>query len=218
VRRGADVAGPPLRDSGERAATEVLSLFSKGERNEKKSMPGLARATDEERAREQSLWRRHGIDVRSYASVGRRPWPTLPAHPSRIQPLARVLTDALKRPPSSDAVYQLGYSACAAGPFAKAMQECRARLFDDPARVRVLESWDNDGVVNTASMLWPNGDDTRLIEADHGDVIGHYERLRAEPPASPLEHVSTCSRISCVASSAAVRSPSMRRASPYTSS
>lgn len=43
--------------------------------------------------------------------------------------------------------------------------------------------YDSDGVVNTASMLWPydtsrpESHQASLVESDHGDIIGHY-RLR----------------------------------------
>jgi len=35
-----------------------------------------------------------------------------------------------------------------------------------------LGAWGAD--VNTASMLWPNGQETLLVDGDHGDIIGHY--------------------------------------------
>src|SRR5262249_35145206 len=34
----------------------------------------------------------------------------------------------------------------------------------------------NDGIVNTVSMFWKHGGWTRLVLADHGDIIGHYRR------------------------------------------
>ncbi len=40
-----------------------------------------------------------------------------------------------------------------------------------------LETWDNDGIVNTASMFWPEGRNL-LVMADHLDVVGHYELLK----------------------------------------
>ena len=43
-----------------------------------------------------------------------------------------------------------------------------------------LAPWDNDGIVNAASMLWPDGLDTRLVHADHGDIIGHFALLPAK--------------------------------------
>jgi hypothetical protein len=37
-----------------------------------------------------------------------------------------------------------------------------------------LAVWDNDGIVNTASMLWPDLEHTRLVAADPLDIVGHY--------------------------------------------
>jgi hypothetical protein len=39
---------------------------------------------------------------------------------------------------------------------------------------------DNDGIVNTVSMIWPAEDRTALVEADHGDIIGHYPQVEKE--------------------------------------
>ena len=40
-----------------------------------------------------------------------------------------------------------------------------------------IELWDNDGIVNTASMLWPKGE-TVLVPADHLDIVGHYKLVK----------------------------------------
>jgi hypothetical protein len=42
-----------------------------------------------------------------------------------------------------------------------------------------LEVWDNDGVVNTLSMLWPTGENV-LVPADHMDIVGQYKAIEAE--------------------------------------
>jgi hypothetical protein len=49
----------------------------------------------------------------------------------------------------------------------------------------------NDGVVNTLSMLWPHDPEAapdqhsfRLVEADHGDIIGHYARRLTQDASS----------------------------------
>ena len=42
-----------------------------------------------------------------------------------------------------------------------------------------LELWDNDGIVNTVSMLWPEGE-IALVQADHLDIVGHFHLTRAE--------------------------------------
>lgn len=75
----------------------------------------------------------------------------------------------------TDFSYRLTYRMCAGGPFrwpAQAGKITRV-LGDDPPPER-LELWDNDGIVNTASMLWPLGDRV-LVRADHLDIVGHYE-------------------------------------------
>ena len=39
----------------------------------------------------------------------------------------------------------------------------------------VISVWDNDGIVNTLSMIWPLGRHV-LVRADHMDIVGHFER------------------------------------------
>ena len=41
-----------------------------------------------------------------------------------------------------------------------------------------IEVWDNDGIVNTASMLWPEGENI-LVPGDHMDIVGHYKPIEA---------------------------------------
>jgi hypothetical protein len=46
----------------------------------------------------------------------------------------------------------------------------------------------SDGVVNTRSMFWEHGGPTKLVAADHGDIIGHYRLAhvaRAEDGKQP---------------------------------
>ena len=43
-----------------------------------------------------------------------------------------------------------------------------------------IELWDNDGIVNTASKLWP-GVENRLVDCDHLDIVGHYKLTKAAP-------------------------------------
>ena len=69
-------------------------------------------------------------------------------------------------------------------------------LFDEaklkpsgPKRGESLEVWDNDGIVNTVSMLWPNGKDTRLVAADHLDIVGHYVLRKTTPSPDPSGRV-----------------------------
>jgi triacylglycerol lipase len=64
-----------------------------------------------------------------------------------------------------------------------------ARLGAEPVATSELRAADNDGIVNSRSMLWPydpdrpNAHTFRFVEADHGDIIGHYA-LKGLPPAT----------------------------------
>ena len=40
-----------------------------------------------------------------------------------------------------------------------------------------LKRPENDGIVNTASMFWPKGDNV-VVAADHLDVVGHYKLVK----------------------------------------
>ena len=93
----------------------------------------------------------------------------------------------------TDLVYRTGYRACAGGPFDQPVpegkpaprylnsQKDRIRLWRKSAR---LELWDNDGIVNTASMLWPDIRQTVLVLADHMDIVGHYKLIEPEAPGA----------------------------------
>jgi hypothetical protein len=92
-------------------------------------------------------------------------------------PWSRLVEGARER---TDTPYLCGYRACAGGPFGAALPAGeRAATPLDGAGRRTLEPWDSDGIVNTASMLWPDGEATRLVDGDHGDVIGHYRLVEA---------------------------------------
>lgn len=155
-----------------------------------------AHFTDAEREDERKMWRRHGIETRSWATVGRRPYDFAPGEvvpaweplkPSTA-PWERLAPGVAGR---MDAPYLCGYRACAGGPFGRG-------AFEGPLSARALgtsdarsvELWDNDGVVNTASMLWPSGEETQLVDGDHGDVIGHY-RLVEAADGPPLRRYHT---------------------------
>jgi hypothetical protein len=53
-------------------------------------------------------------------------------------------------------------------------------IIDEAGHQRTIAVWDNDGIVNSASMLWPNGRETLLVNADHMDIVGHFRPVRAE--------------------------------------
>jgi triacylglycerol lipase len=105
--------------------------------------------------------------------------------------------DAVAGARQMDISYLLTYRACAGGPFEYPpsvgklcgdVANLNTSRFDEgklgpygPRRGTALEVWDNDGIVNTASMLWPNGGETRLVAADHLDIVGQYKLRKAKP-------------------------------------
>ena len=80
----------------------------------------------------------------------------------------------------TDVAYLCAYRATAGGPYGvAALAGTRTGQVLGTGERRTLELWDNDGIVNTASMLWPDGEATRLVDGDHGDIIGHYRLVDA---------------------------------------
>jgi len=126
----------------------------------------------------------------------------------RLIPAAAVLSDAARAAElvalpltlqllgsTPSLLFDVFHAACAnpRGPFRRPADI--APSIRDPrsgAEIRAddISVGDNDGVVNTLSMLWPYDPDDPsahrfdLVEADHGDVIGHY-RLRPLEESSP---------------------------------
>jgi hypothetical protein len=153
-----------------------------------------ARFDLETRNREIESWKQFSIETRSYATVGRRPFKFQHAAPvpewkllrSRGAAEPELNAEALE---NTDAIYRMCYRACAGGPFALPNGDgtTRARRLDSTGHEEI-EVWDNDGIANTASMLWPDGPDTRLVHADHGDIIGHYRRIEAVQPSARQFH------------------------------
>lgn len=133
------------------------------------------------RARELAHWREYGITTRSFATVGENPFEPESLRDRRALTLAdpRTWAEFKLRPGARqqmDAAYRWSYRACAAGSFVAPEGQRTATVFGTTTR-RELEDWENDGIVNTASMLWPNGAETQLVKGDHGDIIGHYRRI-----------------------------------------
>ncbi len=163
----------------------------------------------EDRHRERRLWRAHGIRTMSFATLGWRPFSFQPGSP--VRPLS--LTDPATWPnhnlvkvadTTTDISYLSAYRACAGGPFSYPPTYPAKDYVDTDLDTSLyepdqlgpdgewgagerIEVWDNDGIVNTASMLWPNGADTRLVAGDHGDIIGHYLPRRLLRPSSTAD-------------------------------
>jgi triacylglycerol esterase/lipase EstA (alpha/beta hydrolase family) len=137
------------------------------------------------RNREKQIWRSAGIRIQSYATLGKRPF--------RFDEDAAAPTWDLLNPctypecmkdqmlsAGTDIVYRAGYRACAGGPFKnpgpKAQRVPKPLAAPKTPKIAV---WDNDGIVNTASMLWPDNGPILLVDADHMDIVGHYKRVAA---------------------------------------
>jgi len=154
--------------------------------------PSPAHLTPEQHQRELAGWRASSqpswpaLAARSYATLGRCPfdfnWQAQrsDAEPGRVANVLEVLRDGLdpsQQHGESDVAYRLSYRICAEGPFvARSLAPLHEPGSPQPVE---LEAWQNDGIVNTASMAWSIGENV-LLHADHGDIIGHYTLRNAD--------------------------------------
>jgi pimeloyl-ACP methyl ester carboxylesterase len=147
------------------------------------------------RNKEIEYWDNDKIEIRSYATIGKSPFSfdtgeTVPMWelllPWTFGSTLENLADQM------DQVYLHCYRACAGGPFAYPGDAnyvpgsgsvpwgeipTPQAVFPTSAFAGKISLWDNDGIVNTASMLWPNGNETILVPCDHADILGHYKRV-----------------------------------------
>jgi len=142
---------------------------------------------------ELGVWNDHEIRCRSYATRGTVPFTTPPT----------TGTDTLRSSMStasvfrgraglscSDPIYRTAYWLTSAGPFRGRADLETATDFLTGEGVTV-QPWENDGIVNTASMFWPNGSSTQLISGDHADIIGHFADMLAMGHTEPREAAET---------------------------
>jgi hypothetical protein len=138
----------------------------------------------QERKSELKLWDEESpIRTLSYATVGGRPFRFPSGEPAPVWELTNPWTypevaKDLDLSSKTDFSYRLCYRACAGGPFRWPEQAGEVTGVLGQAPPEPLELWDNDGIVNTASMLWPK-DDVVLVMADHLDIVGHYKLVKA---------------------------------------
>jgi len=142
-----------------------------------------AHFNDAERQEEWNLWEKHPrIESFSYATVGGRPFGFSSGSPAPVLELTIPCTylDIAKELGGSaktDFLYRLCYRACAGGPFQRPKQAGEVKRILGRVPPQPIELWDNDGIVNTLSMLWPKGE-TVLVMADHLDVVGHWHLVK----------------------------------------
>jgi triacylglycerol lipase len=135
-----------------------------------------------DRRKELALCR--GIKFRSYVTLGRRPFRFDPGRPAPPWELANPCTypEMIKDTALSagtDIVYRTCYRACAGGPFERPLHSGKVNRRLRGAPRHAIEVWDNDGIVNTMSMLWPKGENV-LVAGDHMDIVGQYKPMDAE--------------------------------------
>lgn len=136
-----------------------------------------------EREEELKLWDDLRIAVRSYVTLGRRPFRFDPGRPAPLWELTQPWTypeiaKDVALSADTDIVYRTGYRACAGGPFERPMNSGKVTRRFPGSPDHAIELWDNDGIVNTASMLWPKGENV-LVPADHMDIVGQYKPVKA---------------------------------------
>jgi triacylglycerol lipase len=187
----------PLRTAQAQEASSELALYIRHMASDFRVIDDLtsqphdldkkspAHFDEEERKEELDLWNDPPIRVLSYATVGGRPF----RFPSGCQAPVWDLTNPCTYPEiakdcglsaGTDFIYRLCYRACAGGPLRCPEQSERATRILGQAPPEPIEQWDNDGIVNTVSMFWPTGE-TVLVQADHLDIVGHFELVKAEP-------------------------------------
>jgi len=152
-----------------------------------------AHFTPEMRVREKANW--SNIKTQSYATLGRRPFRFEPGQPAPRWDLLNPatypeFTEQEEASSCMDISYRTCCRACAGGPFS--YHDGKKVLTPTPfivaSQAQPIELWDNDGIVNTASMLWPNGEETLLVEADHIDILGHYKLVPANREERPRKY------------------------------
>jgi pimeloyl-ACP methyl ester carboxylesterase len=122
--------------------------------------------------------------TRSYVTIADPPFRFPPGAPAPVWSLADLSTypeiskDA-QMSAGTDMFYRMCYRACAGGPFRRPRLAGKVTRTLDGAPPPPIEVWDNDGIVNTASMLWPKGEIV-LVPCDHLDIVGHYTLVEAE--------------------------------------
>jgi len=135
------------------------------------------------RLQEQLNWQKFGIKTQSYATIAQPPPGFDHNDPIALDDLLKAWTypqqiwQALTS--STDIVYRTCYRACASGPFEDPTTKPLPRLLWGSSLPHQIRDWENDGVVNTASMLWPNEEETYLLECDHMDIVGHFDRFKS---------------------------------------
>lgn len=141
-----------------------------------------------DRARDGTARELDGVPCLTFATITPHPFVDDPVYDPHTRSIGDVRELARDAGEGTDELFRTSYAACAAGPFdrrasARWLPGCG---YDEETSV-AIEPWENDGIVNTASMIWPAGD-TWLVPADHADIIGHYSLRPAKNTTSGRRH------------------------------
>lgn len=186
----------PMRKADAHEAAAELGLYLRDMASDFRAIDDLTASRDRvgkamspahfgvgERKKELKLLR--GIEFRSYVTIGRRPFRFDPDKRAPTWEISNLFTypevtrdAALSR--GTDVVYRTCYRACAGGPFERPVLSGKVSRSLNGASQQPIAVWDNDGIVNTLSMLWPKGENV-LVPADHMDIVGQYKAIAAEP-------------------------------------
>ncbi len=116
-----------------------------------------------------------GVKALTFATIGRDVTTPLPRGGLwRLPDLLRVVGTA---DPGSDVLYRLAWAITCVGPLQERTLPNDRRT--QPHRAVIsgrevkLQHHHNDGIANTAAMVWEN-EPVRLVEGDHGDIMGHF--------------------------------------------
>lgn len=156
----------PIKSADAREASAQISLWIKQMAYDFSVLTDLG--TEQNARKAEQDWPR-SVLTRSYATVS----PVPPAWSWRSWLRGRQSDDAA---PSVDLIYRLVHLMTGRGKFRERMPIAEDWFVDPGVSVGPLDHTASDGIVNTASMFWKHGGDTKLVLADHGDIIGHFRR------------------------------------------
>jgi triacylglycerol lipase len=168
----------------------IFDLATSPKKGRQSRYASPAHFDEAQRQRELATWKKPDIAVRSYATRAPPPFDAALLAKNQVWKLHNPLTWPCRSVTSeaegpTDAIYWSVYRACCAGAFVLPPGRRPVAPFNARDQRVELSRWENDGIVNTASMIWPEGE-TLLVTADHADVIGHF-RAKELPPNAPFE-------------------------------
>lgn len=82
-------------------------------------------------------------------------------------------------------VFRITYNLTAYKPTQRLRLEYAIPKLLVPGEEIQLGPSENDGIVNSVSMVWPDASSCYAVEADHGDVIGHFQGSPKPEPGCP---------------------------------